>query len=106
MVLRATRCVQNSKQAAAGLVLPPQACIVMAAFALAAPRNCLRAVAQPLLLRLVTPMQTLSACGDAIRLELATGPQPGSDASTVLDNTIWFSNITDSQVGEWRELQS
>ncbi|KAI7839281.1 hypothetical protein COHA_006979 [Chlorella ohadii] len=44
-------------------------------------------------------LQTLSACGDAIRLELATGPQPGSDASTVLDNTIWFSNITDSQVG-------
>ncbi|PRW56862.1 Glucan 1,3-beta-glucosidase isoform A [Chlorella sorokiniana] len=44
-------------------------------------------------------LQTLSGCGDAIRLELAVGPEGSSDASTVLDNTIWFGNITDSQIG-------
>jgi hypothetical protein len=41
-------------------------------------------------------MQTLSGCGDAIRLEA----QPGTDINAVLDNTIWFDTITDSRVGE------
>ncbi len=39
--------------------------------------------------------QTLSNCGDAIRLTVT----PGSDINNCLDNTIWFTSITNSLVG-------
>lgn len=45
------------------------------------------------------PPQTLSGCGDAVRLEMAVGAAPGADSSTVLDNTIWFHSITASRIG-------
>lgn len=42
--------------------------------------------------------QTLSGCGDAVRLEMVLGAQPSDDSSTVLDNTVWFDAVADSQV--------
>ena len=40
--------------------------------------------------------QTLTRCGDGIRLELRIG----NDEQACLDNTIWFDKIVDSTVGE------
>lgn len=47
------------------------------------------------LIQLSNPSQTLTSCGDAIRLEIT----PGDDVSTCLDNTIWFDTIRNSRIG-------
>ena len=43
-------------------------------------------------------LQTISNCGDGIRMEFQT--TGSDDLKAALDNTVWFDKIVNSRIGE------